>query len=83
MFTKQTSSSHSFAALPQYHHFSSLALHKLQSIKKDNAVKVDFDLSFRGGHIIVEFSFFSLLFFWMYDMIAKLLQDNNKTLLIC
>lgn len=42
--------------LPQYHHFSSLALHKSQHpFKKDNAVLVDF--SFRGGHIIVDFSF--------------------------
>jgi hypothetical protein len=61
--------------LPQYHHFSSLALHKSQHpFKKDNAVLVDF--SFRGGHIIVDFSF-SFPFFWMYDMIAKLLQDNT------
>jgi hypothetical protein len=47
--------------LPQYHHFSSLALHKSQHpFKKDNAVLVDF--SFRGGHIIVDFLFFSFFF---------------------
>lgn len=79
---KMNFSSHSSAALPQYHHFSSLALHKLETCITRTAPSWVILFSFCDGHIIVDFSSFFSILFWMYDMITKLLQDNTQVLLI-